>query len=831
MNSPLTVAQSSLALAQSIVNIGLYPPFFGENSTIGGAVLGMIITTAFDPYGVRGLTFAAGQTLPVSQNQALYSLLGSIYGGQGYSTFALPNLAGGLTLGLPLGGDLGAFQGAPENVVALTQAQLPATLGGTSEAVSNLQYGQQLRYLIQVDGIFPGGGAITNSSLGAIFSSAMTRVPDGFMVAEGQLLSIEQNQALFAVLGTTYGGDGASTFALPDLSTAVPIGSGGNFRLGQKVGSATLTLEPDSVPNAPDAQSGVTPLSMLQPSLAVNYVINTQGEWKFLNSETPMLGQVTMYAGAYVPEGWVLAQGQELQISGNEALYALLGTQFGGDGIFTFALPDLRDRAIVGGGGPSGLPLGQVIGEQIGVVSRDNLPEIMVGVPGLSLKDDSGAVVTDKVTNLVVFNVSGVWPGAKAEFSADGIAWSTTYVANEGSNSVSVRQVDVLGQPSLGSTPLVFILDTTAPITPVVYLDTTSLAVDSDDAAVPQTSTGSLRLEGLEQATLVEYSVDGGVTWSEQFAAVLGLNTVSVKQYDRAGNVSLSSDPLVFHYLGSSGSAPAVLMQTQANGAVDLIALQGGALSAGLGTGLLTDTLYYSLQQDLTLPLDIETVRLSGIGAGNTIRGNGQENRFDVIEGSWRIDGEAGFDTVSLKGSLESYVIQQTKAEGELQVTLLGSNGKLVLTGIEQIQFTDGALSITQLQVTQDVYQLYLTSLGRNPDFIGLDFWNAALDGGSSLSVVAQDFMRAQEFQDRYGQSLTSLEFLGVAYESMLGRSPDQQGQAYWQGKLNAGASLGDVWLGVMLSEEAIAYAPANADLWLPSGPLLVLSDTSLAMG
>jgi microcystin-dependent protein len=50
--------------------------------------------------------------------------------------------------------------------------------------------------------------------------------PRGWAICEGQLLPINQNQALFALLGTTYGGDGRTTFALPDLRGRIPIGAG-----------------------------------------------------------------------------------------------------------------------------------------------------------------------------------------------------------------------------------------------------------------------------------------------------------------------------------------------------------------------------------------------------------------------------------------------------------------------------------------------------------------------------------------------------------------------------------------------------------------------------
>ena len=66
--------------------------------------------------------------------------------------------------------------------------------------------------------------------------------PKGWAFCNGQLLPIIQNQALFAILGTTYGGDGRTTFGLPNLQTKSPIHTGGGFSLGQSGGEQNHTL-------------------------------------------------------------------------------------------------------------------------------------------------------------------------------------------------------------------------------------------------------------------------------------------------------------------------------------------------------------------------------------------------------------------------------------------------------------------------------------------------------------------------------------------------------------------------------------------------------------
>jgi len=66
--------------------------------------------------------------------------------------------------------------------------------------------------------------------------------PKGWALCNGQLLPINQNQALFALLGTMYGGNGQTNFALPDLRSRVPISMGAGYTLGERAGSESVTI-------------------------------------------------------------------------------------------------------------------------------------------------------------------------------------------------------------------------------------------------------------------------------------------------------------------------------------------------------------------------------------------------------------------------------------------------------------------------------------------------------------------------------------------------------------------------------------------------------------
>jgi microcystin-dependent protein len=76
----------------------------------------------------------------------------------------------------------------------------------------------------------------------------------------------------------------------------------------------------------------------------------------------PFLGQISIFGCNFAPVGWAFCQGQTLSIAQNTALFSLLGTSFGGNGVNTFLLPDLRSRAPVGFGQGPGLS-SYVIGE------------------------------------------------------------------------------------------------------------------------------------------------------------------------------------------------------------------------------------------------------------------------------------------------------------------------------------------------------------------------------------------------------------------------------------------------------------------------------------
>lgn len=89
---------------------------------------------------------------------------------------------------------------------------------------------------------------MANVFMGQVMLNGYTFTPKGFAACNGQTLPIAQNQALFALLGTQFGGDGITTFLLPDLRGRTPIGSNGDYPIGTVAGVENVTLTTQTMP-------------------------------------------------------------------------------------------------------------------------------------------------------------------------------------------------------------------------------------------------------------------------------------------------------------------------------------------------------------------------------------------------------------------------------------------------------------------------------------------------------------------------------------------------------------------------------------------------------
>jgi microcystin-dependent protein len=99
--------------------------------------------------------------------------------------------------------------------------------------------------------------------VGEIRMFAGNFAPAGWMFCEGQLLPISENETLFQLIGTTYGGDGESTFGLPDLRGRIPIHQGNGFILAETGGAEEITLTVQQIPSHTHPMLGSNDLASL----------------------------------------------------------------------------------------------------------------------------------------------------------------------------------------------------------------------------------------------------------------------------------------------------------------------------------------------------------------------------------------------------------------------------------------------------------------------------------------------------------------------------------------------------------------------------------------
>jgi len=327
--------------------------------------------------------------------------------------------------------------------------------------------------------------------VGEIKLFAGTFAPNGWLLCEGQSLSIAEHDVLFALIGTTYGGDGQTTFNLPDLRGRVPMhmGTGPDgiaYQIGEMGGQEQVTLTLNQIPahthallnNAGKGESinptsnfparnavgasqygniangiahpstigatgGNQPHENMQPFLAINYIISLYGIFpsQTKNAETseymvlhtdgtitphldrgtdPFLSEIKIFSFNFVPRGFAQCNGQLLPINQNQALFSLLGTNYGGNGQINFALPNLRGRVPIGLG--NGYNLGQSAGQSATTVSITNLPahnhSFQVYANSGNTNTPAGNLIS--INNTEIPSFSGV--SASSIFAADLIA-------------------------------------------------------------------------------------------------------------------------------------------------------------------------------------------------------------------------------------------------------------------------------------------------------------------------------------------------------------------------------------------------------------------------
>lgn len=136
--------------------------------------------------------------------------------------------------------------------------------------------------------------------------------PLGWAACDGRLLSVQSYPILFGLIGTTYGGDGVNSFALPNVKSQ----------------------------------------GLLQPETdRLGFFICLDGCDPTNETTTNYLGQISLFAFSRIPSNMQPCDGQLLQISDYSTMYSLLGTDYGGNGFINFALPHLQPPPGLNGAG------------------------------------------------------------------------------------------------------------------------------------------------------------------------------------------------------------------------------------------------------------------------------------------------------------------------------------------------------------------------------------------------------------------------------------------------------------------------------------------------
>lgn len=292
--------------------------------------------------------------------------------------------------------------------------------------------------------------------------------PSGFLLCNGAPLSIADYGLLYQVIGTTYGGDGISTFNLPDMRGRVPVHYSGIYPLGLAGGAEQVALLESNLPahshsvKASDKGGNDAPKGLawgpgtsdcyhaaeqfmsqmsslgistagksmahdnLSPFLCVNFIIAYAGQYPsppneqvlesgqpaVADGDVPYLSELRIFAFAFAPRGWAQCNGQQLPIGPNTAMYSLLGNTFGGDNKTYFNLPDFRGRTPMNWGSYLNLNYvwGQAGGEAQHALTVDEMPNHNHNASASSNTPDNSSPVGNNWASNTGYQVYGSNP-------------------------------------------------------------------------------------------------------------------------------------------------------------------------------------------------------------------------------------------------------------------------------------------------------------------------------------------------------------------------------------------------------------------------------------
>lgn len=267
---------------------------------------------------------------------------------------------------------------------------------------------------------------------------------------------------------------------------------------------------------------------------------------------------------------------------------------------------------------------------------------------------------------------------------------------------------------------------------------------------------------------------------------------------------------------GQSGAAPAAFAALAADIAVsaDASAEIGLVVTTGNGNDVITvngDQNTYidgGDGNDTIVTGNGNNTVIAGAGNNNVKTGSGNDtvvlsgvNHTDIV------DTGAGYDVVQLDGSRADY---EFAANSNFNVTLTGSQTASI-SNAEFLTFVDGdtveTVALAHSEAEASALRLYQGILGRDADLQGAKDFVGAVNGGTSLTDIANLFLNSSEVT-----SVVNAADINDLYQALLGRDADAEGAADWAGLLANGGSLTDIAAAIAVSQEAITADASNGD-------------------
>lgn len=267
---------------------------------------------------------------------------------------------------------------------------------------------------------------------------------------------------------------------------------------------------------------------------------------------------------------------------------------------------------------------------------------------------------------------------------------------------------------------------------------------------------------------------------------------------------------------GQSGAAPSAFAALAADIAVsaDANAEIGLVVTTGNGNDVITvngDQNTYidgGDGNDTIVTGNGNNTVIAGAGNNNVKTGSGNDtvvlsgvNHTDIV------DTGAGYDVVQLDGSRADY---EFAANSNFNVTLTGSQTASI-SNAEFLTFVDGdtveTVALAHSEAEASALRLYQGILGRDADLQGAKDFVGAVNGGTSLTDIANLFLNSSEVT-----SVVNAADINDLYQALLGRDADAEGAADWAGLLANGGSLTDIAAAIAVSQEAITADASNGD-------------------